>query len=659
MEKRVYIYAPESNTGNGNMRLTNKTILILILGVSAILRFYRFQEIPFMHDEFSALFRTDFNSFNELIEYGVRPDGHPAGIQVFLYYWIKLFGRAEWIVKLPFTVMGVLSVLLVYLVSRKWFNETAGLMCAAFTASIQYTIMYSQIARPYISGMFFSLLMVYFWSSLIKTPSNKFKMNGMLYVLAAVLCAYNHHFSLLFAAIVGLSGLFLIPGMFLLRYVFLGLMIFFFYIPHLGIFMDQLKTGGVGGWLAKPEKSFFLEYLYYIFNFSPLSVIMAVAIALWGIVYLKKSNLVLQNYLLFIAWFLLPLLIGYWYSVQFNPVLQYSVLLFSFSPLLFILFCHISNQKASINLLLVTIILTVNIFTLITERQHYRIFYESPYENIVTDLKKAKQKNSSIIHIIDSHKKITSYYLEKHQTDSAFTWFDTFENEAEFIHFLKENSLKSNYLYFGAFSSNKPNSVSIIMRYFPVMLEEKNYYGGSTWLFSKSDFPRPANVTSLNFKKTAPDGWYSVNDDQIMYAEGFDDSHSYLMDSLLEWSPTYAIPLKQIITHQNNFIDISLETKTEREISEIILVATLESEEEVLHFDGAEFNSFKDPALTSNEWYSVHHSLKLSDINLDYSNMILKVFVWNKGRDHFLIDNFQINVREGNPMIYGLYEKIP
>jgi hypothetical protein len=641
------------------MRLTNWTILILILGVSTILRFYRFQDIPFMHDEFSAFFRTEFKSFNELIEHGVRPDGHPAGIQVFLYYWIKFFGKAEWIVKLPFTVMGVLSVLLVYLVSRKWYNETVSLICASFVAGIQYTVMYSQIARPYVSGLFFSLVMVYFWSNLMRTPSKKFLINGILYSLASVLCAYNHHFSLLFAAIVGISGLFIIPRKFLLRYILLGLIIFVLYIPHLGIFRDQLKTGGVGGWLSKPDTSFFADYLYYIFNYSPFSVLLALLIILAGFYHLQKKSVIRNNYLLFGAWFLLPLLIGYWYSVYLNPVLQYSVLLFSFFPLLFVLFGHIPNQKPHINLLLVIIILTVNILTLITERRHYSIFYESPYENIVTDYKKAKQQNNRIIPIIDSHKKITRYYLEKHKADSAFTWFDSFANEAEFIKFLKEYSTKTDHLYFGAFSSNKPNSVSVILRYFPVMVEQNNYYGGSTWLFSKTGLPGPANVTILNFNTTVPEGWHSLNDEKILGTSGFDDSHSYLMDSLFEWSPTFSVPLSQIISHHNNVIDISIETKTEPEISEIILVATLNSEEGVLHFGGAEFNSFKDPDYKSDDWYSVHHSLKLSDINLDYRKVILNVFVWNKGRNHFLIDNFKINVREGNPMIYGLYEKIP
>jgi uncharacterized membrane protein len=198
-------------TEENKNEIINRCILLGIMIVAAVLRFYDYANIPFMHDEFSALFRTQFDSFLELIQKGVKEtDTHPPGIQVFLYYWVKLFGTSEWVVKLPFTLCGLLSVALIYLIAKKWYNETVGLISAAFLASIQYTIMYSQIERPYVSGLFFSLAMVYFWTQLIQNPEKHFYRNSIFYILFSSLCAYNHHFSLLFTAIVGLTGLFLI-----------------------------------------------------------------------------------------------------------------------------------------------------------------------------------------------------------------------------------------------------------------------------------------------------------------------------------------------------------------------------------------------------------------------------------------------------------------
>ena len=58
-----------------------------ILVVAFLLRFFDLFNIPFTHDEFSTLFRTNFSSFSELIEKGVKIDAHPAGLQVFIYYY--------------------------------------------------------------------------------------------------------------------------------------------------------------------------------------------------------------------------------------------------------------------------------------------------------------------------------------------------------------------------------------------------------------------------------------------------------------------------------------------------------------------------------------------------------------------------------------------
>ena len=110
------------------MNQTNKITLAIILLTATILRFIKYPEIPFTHDEFSAIFRLDFGSFSEMIDKGVRIDGHPAGIQVFLWCWTKLFGLNEWVVKLPFTIMGILSVFLIYIIGKKWYNLTTGLI---------------------------------------------------------------------------------------------------------------------------------------------------------------------------------------------------------------------------------------------------------------------------------------------------------------------------------------------------------------------------------------------------------------------------------------------------------------------------------------------------------------------------------------------------
>ena len=126
----------------------NYILLAIIMLGAASLRFYHLDSFSLSNDELSALSRLRFSGFHDLIEKGVVVDFHPAGTQVFLYYWTRLFGISEWMVRLPFALMGVISVWLLFLIGRKWFGSATGLMAAASMATLSFPLLYSQIARP-------------------------------------------------------------------------------------------------------------------------------------------------------------------------------------------------------------------------------------------------------------------------------------------------------------------------------------------------------------------------------------------------------------------------------------------------------------------------------------------------------------------------------
>ncbi|MGM0649049.1 MAG: glycosyltransferase family 39 protein [Bacteroidota bacterium] len=638
------------------IRLTNETILLLILMVATALRFYNFGEIPFTHDEFSALFRTNFDGFSEMIQKGVKPDGHPAGIQVFLYFWVKLFGKTEWVVKLPFAICGILSVYLVYAIAKQWFNETVGLISSAFIASIQYTVMYSQIARPYISGLFFSLLMVYYLTKLIKTPEKHFYKNGIFFILSASLCTYNHYFSLLFAAIAGISGLFFIKKKYVSRYIISGIIIFILYLPHLNIFFHHLEMGGVEGWLGKPNNDFIINYIHYIFNFSHASLGLALFLILFGMYKIKVNHHYYKYSVLSLLWFLLPLLIGFYYSVYVNAVLQYSVLIFSLPFLFFVLFGHIKQHKVKTNLMLVCIILLVNASSLIFERKHYDLFYNSRYECILKDYHKINKANDNVLSIIDSHKKITAYYLSKFKIEPDFIWFDSFKSDNEFKLVIQQQSKSHEKLFFGCLSSTNILLIPIIQEYYPVIEKQNNYFGGNSYLFSKKGKNKNAIISSLKFETTDKTSW---NADTSKYTDSisYEGNNSYFMDCETLWGPKYSEKLNKIINNKNNYIDISVKAKSTNGFDDIILVASLTSNDSIIHWRGSNFNKFADYKYYNGNWVTIHNSIKLSDATLNYDDLMFSTYIWNKGGKSFYMDNFRIKIRKGNPVIYGLLEK--
>ncbi len=639
------------------MKLTNQHVLYFILFVAATLRFYNYFEIPYTHDEFSALFRTDFDSFSEMIEFGVKTtDTHPAGIQVFLYYWTKVFGVNEWVVKLPFTLSGIAAVYLLFLIGKEWYNETIGLISAAFIASLQFAIMYSQLARPYTSGLFFCLLMVYYWSLVIRTPSKHVNRNLILFILSASACTYNHHFSLLFAAIVGISGLFFIRKNYLTKYLLSGVTIFVLYIPHLSIFFHQLSMGGIEEWLAKPQNDFIIDYLAFAFHYSYLVYATIIGIIIYGY-HSQSKNLIdhKNETLLFFCWFITPFLIGFFYSKYINAVIQFSMLLFSFPFILFVIFSQIKSLKPTINLTLVLVILGANIFSLIHGREYYSKTYLSPYKELLVEHKKAHQQHDSIFSIMDSDKKITSYYNEQLDIDSNYTWLDTFASMKAFSNYLKVKSNTHKYVFLGAISTNNPLTVPIIQQHFPTLVWQHNYAAATSYLFSTESINKSEVFDDLNFESEASGNWSSIDENWIIDSLKFSGKKAYLMNEFQEYSFSFTKSLNYLLTHENNFIDISLKTYCFGKCDDIALVATLDDNDENIHWGATNFNTFVSDSL---EWTTITHSIKMSDIPLIKNSMELKVYIWNSGKRTFVVDDFTITVRDGNPIIYGLLEEI-
>lgn len=639
------------------IKLSNFTVLVLIIVVAAALRFFNYADIPFTHDEFSALSRLHYDNFSTLIREGVMPDGHPAGIQVFLYYWVRLFGEDEWIVKLPFTVFGLLSVWLVYKVASKWFNETAGLLSAAFFASIQYTVMYSQIARPYISGLFFSLLMVYYWSNIVQTPGKRFNRNSLLFIISASLCSYNHHFSLLFAFLVGISGLFIVDRKYLIKYLVSALVIFVLYIPHLKIFFHQLSLGGIGGWLATPRNDFFVNYLSYIFNFSFLSLATILLVILFGIVERKSQAFNFKHYLLFFSWFLIPMLTGFFYSRYVNAVLQFSVLIFSFTYLLFLLFGHMRLQKPLVNLLLVSAIMVANIFSLVHTREHYKLFYQNPNKAILEDFQEVRSTYTRTIFIVNSHPRNTLYYSERLGIDtSGLKWFESFKDEQELKCFLESHAKMHTKLYLGALSSINPLAVPLIREYYPKIEWRRDYLGATTYLFSQRHMQEQEHmIGKLDFESNAPEQWNSLDPGKYTDSIRFSGNCAYHMDSATKYGPTFSDELDEIAPEENDFIEISVKVRGPLK-GDLLLVASLDSDGENIYWGNTPFDSFVPCGDSLDQWVSVHHVLKLSDIYLKYPNLQFKAYIWNKGGASFFADDLQIKLRTGNPVIYGLNE---
>ncbi len=640
-----------------NIRISsNHLVLIFILLAGTLLRIWHLMEIPLTHDEFSVVFRTGYDSFADLIEQGVRVDVHPAGVQVFMNYWVALFGESAVAVKFPFILLGIFSILMVYKIGEEWFNPNVGLITAVFVACLEYTVMYSQIARPYMSGMFFSLLMVYGWQRYLFRPGKSPIAWLILYVLASAVCAYNHYFSLMFAAIVGVTGLCFVTRRRLINYSLSGVAIFGLYIPHLPIFFHQFSEKGVEGWLGKPGNDFIIDYTGYIFHFSPLVYAM-VAIIIFAGLRLQRPRGLLKNKFFYIslAWFSLPILIGFFYSRYVNALLQYSGLIFTFPFFLFVLFGNLPDIKKPIKYLAVPLISLVLILTLIYGRQYYSLFYQSRFKHLILDTEQTLSKYGAdnCLVIMDSHKKISDYYYDALDIRFDHFHYDDFTHRNEFINLLKNT--EKDYLSLAVDSRTDLALPGIIMQYFPQMILKKDYFGGNYYLFSKNGISMKGSLlfTSGNGLSGDEPGWSAITDSLLLDSGGISGSPAYLMSGGQEYSPTFSFPLRDLADQKNDMIDVSVSIRNRDSLNQSLLVLGISGKHGLVEWTASSFQDY-DPE--KGDWYTVHHTYRTTQ-NPHRKNLQVNIYIWNRDKINFLSDDFIVQSRKGNPVLYGLMEK--
>lgn len=631
--------------------------LLVILVVATILRYWAFWDIPFMHDELSAMSRLQFDSFSDLIRYGVvLNDTHPAGVQVFLYYWVMLVGDKEIWVKLPFLITGVASVYLVFKTLKLWFDSVTGLLAASMVATLQFFIMYSQIARPYSSGLFLTLVMVYYWSKYFFEDA---KLRYLIWFsIFAALSAYNHHFSLLFAAIVGLSGAFFVKKNQLIPYTLAGLGIFVLYIPHLSIFFLQVEQGemsGVGGWLAKPTPAFFTDFFSWLFHFSYFAEAMVIGV----IIFLAfaggkwiSTTFPIKKRMVLLLWFLIPLAIGYVYSVRVNPILQFSLLIFGAPYIFGFIFSFHRLLKIQQLSLLITLILLVNSLSLIFERDYYRIFYHQPYDEFfkVAEEEQAKQ---DIFLIDNAIPYIHSYYFDKYQIEVPY--FTKRHKELSTSDFESQiQSIKQSTVVTQSLTGEE---LQLVKSFFPHVIAYYHGFTFETYVLSKNEGRQMKGADQLvaSYGSVEKRGEFSVKPNLTVY-DSLCKKEKLLMTPDTEWGFSLAMLLDTVINNRYVQMDAQLYITPVESVGSAVLTGYVSFEKEVIHWSAAPFARFE---FNDSEEIVVYLTLDLQNIlktQTSFENIRANFQVWNNHKQGcFVIDSMRVTMRDGNPDRYSIY----
>jgi hypothetical protein len=624
-------------------------LILAIIATAAVLRFIHYADFSLSNDELSALVRVQFDTFKDLVDKGFYVDGHPGGIQVLIYYWVKVFGDSEASLRFPFVVMGVFAVWFAYLTARLWFGKTSALFVAVCLALLQFPILYSQIARPYGSGLFFSMLTAYFWTRVVfhfDAGSNRKYIDTVAYALATTAMMYNHYFSFLTAFIMGVSGLFLLRKENRFFYLGAGLAAAILFTPHIYITLNHLSIGGVGLWLGKPENNWLLKHIAYLFNNSSWVLVMVAFISLSGFLSSQKlSNRVWTLRLISLIWFLAPIATGFFYSRMVNPVLQHSVVIFTFPFLLFFLFSFPFWKADLIRLTMLVLLAFAILGSTVIHNKYYSTQHFGEFKDVAARIVEWDQQygEAEITRAISVNNPFyIEYYLKRFKADPEFKQYDNRGGRDLFE--LKNILASSNTSYFAyAWTKMVPYEThDLIKFYYPFVVHDIDYEGLSAiTLFSKNpDFAveqvQPVFSIQSNFKPG--DHWRvaaSALDTSVVYQ----GKYSIHMNPDIEYGPTFEIPAGDIGMTEGCTVKIRAMVNSPLESSKAFIIFSLEQwDAPVYSWVASSVSNYAVP----NVWSPVFLTVPVNE--LKSTRDILKIYIWNPGKEHLYVDGIQIEV---------------
>lgn len=623
--------------------LKEHSLFILILLTCFLLRVLPLFSYQFTYDELSGLERTQFDSFNDLMEKGVKIDAHPAFVQLLIFCIAKLFGYKTWLVKLPFLLFGFGAIIYGYALGLRNFSKQVGLLVALFLSYSLVFVYYAPIARMYSSGVFFSVALLYYFFALVFRQDQKLQ-TYFFFALFALLSALNQHINALFAASIFVSGFFFLPKKHVKAYAIMGLVTVVAYLPHLPISLYQLGVGGIGreqgGWLDKPDPGVLWAFIKLLLGTGRSYLLITVLAAVC--LFLNKKFKPDKRQLFLVLLFAVNFLIVFIYSTYRAAIYQHSIMLFSGVAFLVFVCSLMDTTNRSLSALSLILIATVLIYKTYIKKdylhQSVKTVYEYQFERS-THYKKQLGNANVFPVFFDADNIMKKIYFEKYgnRFDCLVSSDSALSNLKHFSEFVA--GLKSNYL---VLSSALPSQQAVALQYYPYLLENTQTQAINFKLYSKlpADTIRQVNDDAiLAFSDTEHNNGFT-------YSSALPAKEGLLIDTLTEFPFAAFTDYFAKVKEEGNVVLISARFKAcNKAIHQ--LQACIQVKQ-----PGDNGQSFGYAAKTANEFVMLPDSSL--QIYSDYfagtnhyktdADAKLTCYLWNLGKEKAILKQFNIKV---------------
>jgi hypothetical protein len=634
------------------------TLFVFVLTICVFLRLIPLFDYQFTLDELSGLDRTRFNSFGELIDKGVKIDAHPALIQVIIYYLSQFFGYINWVIKLPFLLFSFGVVIYAYFFCLQNFSKQVAVIASAIFSFSLVFVFYAPIARMYISGVFFSMALLYYFFEIFFLNNTK-RINYVLLGVFALLSALNQHINALFAFTVFASGLFFLNKSNFKAYLITLCITVLAYLPHLPVTLYQLSIGGIGyeegGWLAKPKLTAVFGFLKILFGTGKTYLIFLALIVFCLIVNRKIKFEKKQLFLLVI--FLINFLIVYLYSVYNASIYQNSIMLFSGVAMVILISSLLEVKNNYVFYAVFAVVVSVLVFKTYYKKDYYhqcvKTIFEYQFERTFEYKKTFGDKNVYPI-FFDADDVMKGIYFKKYNSS-----FD-FKGSADSVTFsLKHFSrfvadLKTDYL---VLASSYPIQQAVAAEYYPYLIENIQTQGINYKLYSKKETDKSKVVEgeSVIYSSSVSDKKdFSFKENKEMIVSN--NSFSLSVDSTNEYPFDATAPLNKITSKEGQVVFLKTVLKLKNNSSKVSACISINDtkKDTSYFFNSRSVGDFVIKADSSVMLYADSYC------GTDYKNIKNKakctVFIWNNAKEEFVLKGLEISTIDYWPQKWNFWE---
>jgi len=371
-------------------KLTNKWtrwLVVAVILVGAMLRLYGLKIQSLWCDELASWDYGHWSSVTEVMSKAVKQDLHPPGYHLLMHWIIMYWGDSEVMLRLPSVLAGILVIPAMYLLGKRIYGKSEGLIAAGLVAVTWAPVYYSQEARPYSLILLLTVLGMYWWMGVMISWKQKQKARtGEIfgYLLSAIGLTYLHYYGFLLVGLESVAALiyFKRNRYALTRWVGLYVSVGLSHLWWWPILGYQFSNNGQKiSWITKPTVAVFLDYALWLFNNSAKLLLIVGALLTWwaGINLARiKTRRDLKKQLMspgvFLGlWLVLPISIAFIASQMITPAMALRNLIISLPAALLLVArstTQISRHK-KVNVLVGTGLVILMLYQLVWRGAYY------------------------------------------------------------------------------------------------------------------------------------------------------------------------------------------------------------------------------------------------------------------------------------------------